>query len=231
MRDLRKTNKLTVRADASVYSLSGIARCADCGSTLRSFKGRGRVRLACNGRLKGGQCTQPSTFLDIYEEQLVAYLKAFSIPDDYQGKILEAHRKLDQAYDVKKQRATLESRLQKLTDLYEWGHKTKEKYLAEYAAVQRELQQLAPVESKKGMLEKLAIFLLDVASAWEQASQVQRNRLATCLLESVLIKDKKVVAVVPRPEFKPFFDLQYEGLSQGVLHWRPRGDLNPRSPP
>ena len=37
------------------------------------------------------------------------------------------------------------------------------------------------------------------------------------------IKDKKVVAVTPRPEFKPFFDLQYEGLSHYVLHWRPRG--------
>ncbi len=152
----------------------------------------------------------------------MAYLKAFSIPDDYQGKILEAHRKLDQAYDVNKQRATLESRLQKLTELYEWGHKTKEKYLVEYAALQRDLQQLAPVESKTDVLEKLAIFLKDVAAAWEQASQEHRNRLASCLFEGVLIKDKKVVAVIPRPEFKPFFDLQYEGLSQGVLHWRPQ---------
>lgn len=27
-------------------------------------------------------------------------------------------------------------------------------------------------------------------------------------------------------QFKPFFDLQYEGLSQGVLHIRPRGGLS-----
>ncbi len=33
------------------------------------------------------------------------------------------------------------------------------------------------------------------------------------------------MAVTPRPEFKPFFDLQYEGLSQGVLQMRPRGGL------
>lgn len=47
----------------------------------------------------------------------------------------------------------------------------------------------------------------------------------------VWVKDKKVVAVTPHAEFRPFFDLQYEGMSHYVLHWRPRGDLNPRSPP
>ena len=81
------------------------------------------------------------------------------------------------------------------------------------------------------MLEKLAEFLNNVVLAWDNASQEHRNRLVSCLLETVWIKDKKVVAVTPRPEFKPFFDLQYEGLSHYVLHWRPRGDSNPRSPP
>ncbi len=40
----------------------------------------------------------------------MAYLKIFSIPDDYQEKILEAHRKLDQAYGINKQRTALQTR-------------------------------------------------------------------------------------------------------------------------
>ena len=95
----------------------------------------------------------------------------------------------------------------------------------------REIQQATPMEPKVDVFEKLAGFLKDIVLAWEQASQEQRNHLANCLLEVVWIKDKKVVAVTPHPEFKPFFDLQYEGLSHYVLHWRPRGDSNPRSPP
>ena len=47
----------------------------------------------------------------------------------------------------------------------------------------------------------------------------------------VWIKDKKILAVTPQPEFKPFFGLQYDGLSQNMLRWRPRRDSNPRSPP
>lgn len=82
LRARRTTNRGSIRSDASIYSLTGIARCAQCGSTLRSFKGTGRVRLVCNGRIKGGNCTQPSTALDIYEKQLIAYLASFHIPHD-----------------------------------------------------------------------------------------------------------------------------------------------------
>ncbi|MBM4462798.1 MAG: hypothetical protein FJ012_05605 [Chloroflexi bacterium] len=232
MRKQRTNIPQTIRSDASVYSLSGIARCAECNSTLRAFKGRGRVRLACNGRINGGDCTQPSACLDIYEEELLGYLEAFHIPDDYQQKIMEAHTRLQSAYDVDKQRSLLQTRLQRVKDLYEWGHKAKEEYLADYAEIQREMQQLPPIEAdKREMLEKLALFLRDITGAWEQATQEQRNRLASCLLEAVWIKDKKVLAVTPRAEFRPFFDLQYEGKSNYVLQIRPRGDSNPRSPP
>ena len=66
MRAQRTSKPQTIRSDAHVYSLTGVARCFDCGSTLRTFKGRGRRRLVCNGRIKGNKCTQPSTFLDIF---------------------------------------------------------------------------------------------------------------------------------------------------------------------
>lgn len=86
---------------------------------------------------------------------------------------------------------------------------------------------LAPAKDQGKSLEKLALFLKDISEAWKEADGQQQNRLAKQLFDIVWIKDKKVLAITPRPEFKPFFDLQYEGLSQGVLHMRPRGDLNP----
>ncbi len=130
-----------------------------------------------------------------------------------------------------KQKAALERRLQRAKELYEWGHKSKEEYWADYNTIQAQLQSLAPGKNQDKSLEKLALFLEDVSEAWKQADEQQRNRLAKQVFGIVWIKDKKVLAVTPRPEFKPFFDLQYEGLSQGVMHMRPRGDSNPRSPP
>ncbi|MFC1864789.1 recombinase zinc beta ribbon domain-containing protein [Chloroflexota bacterium] len=61
VRASRANQPRTVRSDASIYSLTGIARCADCGSTMRTFKGRGRVRTVCNGRIKTGDCNTSQT--------------------------------------------------------------------------------------------------------------------------------------------------------------------------
>ena len=231
MRASRASQPRTVRSDASIYSFTGIARCAGCGNTMRSFKGRGRVRIVCNGRIKSGDCNQPSTFLDVYEQQLMVYLRAFRIPEDYQEKILEAQSKLEVSYSVENEKKAMKGRLNRIKELYEWGHKSREEYLSAYTAIHRKLQELTPADVRPQTLERLVSFLKDIAAAWEQATQKQRNKLAGCLLEVVWIKDKKVTAVTPRPEFKPFFDLRYEGLSHYVLQMRPRGDSNPRSPP
>jgi hypothetical protein len=201
------------------------------GSNYPAFPRVGRVRLVCNGRIKTGDCKQPSTFLDVYEEQLLNYLRAFHIPEDYQEKILEAQSKLEASYDVGNERKALQARLNRIKEMYEWGHKSREEYLADYTAIQHKLQELTPADVRSQALDRLASFLRDITAAWEHATQAQRNKLASCLFEAVWIKDKQLTAVTPRPEFKPFFDLRYEGLSHYVLHWRPRGDLNPRSPP
>lgn len=44
--------------------------------------------------MKRGVYRQPSAFVEIYEQQLVAYLRSFTIPESYQEKILEAYRAL-----------------------------------------------------------------------------------------------------------------------------------------
>jgi DNA invertase Pin-like site-specific DNA recombinase len=213
----------TTRSDAKPCSLSGVARCAECGGTLRVQHAHGRIRLGCSTRLKGGNCPQVSGYLDIYEQQLQAYLEAFHIPEDYQEKIFEAHQKLQSAYsDVDKQRTRIKAALQRLEDLYQWGHKSKQEYLAEYNSLRQELELLEPTPGAQN-LDKLAQFLKNVALAWKEANQEQRNRLAHQLFESVWIKDQKVLAVTPRPELRSFFDLEYQGVSHNILQMRPRG--------
>ncbi|MFC2006042.1 recombinase family protein [Chloroflexota bacterium] len=229
IRDRRITSRGTIRSDATIYSLTGITRCVECGSTLRSFTSRGKTRLVCNGRLNRGDCNQSSSFLEMYEKQLREYLSVFNIPEDYQERILAEQKKLLEAYDIDEQRSTLETQLKRLDELYQWGRKTRSEYLADSNAIKRQLQRFKPTDVN--ILQKLASFLKDITQAWDQASQLQRNHLLKYLLESVWIKDKKVVAVTPQPEFVPFFDLQYDGKSNYTLAVRPRGDSNPRSPP
>ena len=210
----------TIRSDYQPCSLSGVARCAPCGGSMRTFRSRdGRIRLQCGNRVDNGTCSQPSAYLDVYEHQLVEYLRAFHIPEDFQERILEAHLKVRLAYDkAERERARLKGQLERIKDLYQLGHKSRQEYLADHAAIMRKLEALPEPRVDEEELEKLAAFLEDIALAWEEATQEQRNRLTSQLFEVLWIETKQLVAVTPRPEFKPFFDLEYRGMPQAVVH-------------
>ena len=218
------------RADAQISSLPSVARCVECGATLRTMRNRGIARMVCDTRLKRGGCSQKSARLDVYEAQLQDYLEAFQVPEDYQQMLVDAQRRLALAYDdTEAQRRRLERAQERLTDLYKWGDIDRGQYRAQSSDIEEELSTLrAPSETDESM-ERLAQFLRDVASGWSEASQKQRNKLARSLFESVWIEDQGVLGVTPRPELKPFFELQYAGLSNDVLQVRPRPDSNRRS--
>ncbi len=231
-RNATSTHNRCVRG-RRVCSLSGITYCWDCKGRIHvSFTKAGKPRLGCYNRSKGWECPQRSVLLEVYEEQIKEYLKTFHIPEDYQLKILEAHRKLEGAYDnLDGERAKWKAQLERIRDLYKWGDMTKKDYLKEKQTVLNELNALAPAESQTQNLERLSYFLTSAAKAWDEANQEQRNKLARTLFREVWLKDNQVVAVKPQPELEPFFQLNYEEFVNKVLKMRPRGDLNPRSPP
>ena len=200
-----------VNHGAKVYSLSCLMWSQKCGSKMRmQTRPKGQPRVYCAGRANGLGCDCRGTFLKNYEGQIRWYLDTFVIPPDYQERLLEEHRKVVEACDSGDQRAILETRLKRIRELYAWGHKTREEYLADYEEIKVELCQLRPPQDKARELEKLAEFLKSVAQAWDEANQEQRNRLAKTLFDQIWVEDAKLVAVKPRPELKPFFDLNFE---------------------
>ena len=202
-------NPDTVNKGAQTYSLSGLMRSTKCDSKMRiQMSPKGQSRIYCAGRAGGLGCTCRGTFLRIYEGQVRWYMGTFTIPRNYQDRLLAAHKELHQVVDHSPQRKNvLQARLRTIEEMYEWGHKSKERYLADYAEIQRELDDLRPVQDRSENLERLAHFLGDVNAAWDQANQTQRNKLARALFEEVRVEDSRVVAVKPRPELEPFFRL------------------------
>jgi len=210
-RNTRSTHT-SCRGKAKPSSLSGIVYCWHCKGRMHiGFSSSGKTRLACSNRRKGLNCSQPSVSLSLYEEQIIGYLKAFHIPEDYRHEILELHRKLESVYvDVEVERAKLEARLQRITDLYEMGDLGKGDYIQRREAVKIQLMRLMPTQGQSEDLDRLAWFLGNVAKVWEEANQEKKNELARCIFDEIWIKDKQVIAVKPRPDFEPFFRLNYE---------------------
>lgn len=55
--------------------------------------------------------------------------------------------------------------------------------------------------------ETVAAYLADLSEAWNATADAQRNVLDRTLFESVELKDNRVEAVIPQPDFAPFFEL------------------------
>ena len=218
----------TVRLGARVYSLSGLLRCVGCEGPMWIHQNvKGRARIYCRNRAQGLGCNNRATFLDIYEYQVLEYLRGFTIPEDYQRQILAFYARLqDDEHDGTRNRRQLEAHLARARKLYEWGDKSEEEYLSERRQIKSELERLQPHNGGPAMLERLAHFLADVAAAWQAASPEQRNRLARQLLDAVWVRNDKVVAVRPRPELRPFFALSEE-CHGGSMSGDPEGIRTP----
>lgn len=92
----RHSKNGSIVSKARTYSLTGLVWCGICRSKAGIHKGyRGKPRVYCRERTQGADCNCKATFLEIYEAQIEWYLENFVIPEDYQERIIEAHRKLE----------------------------------------------------------------------------------------------------------------------------------------
>jgi hypothetical protein len=190
------------------WALSGEAVCGICGANVNGLShSTGRRRIRCAGRTQGNGCPEPSCYADVIGDQIGEVLSGFAVPDEARGRLLVAWRDYQsQDTDTAAERIRLNRRLARLKELYLDGEMDRAEYQAERKAVVAALAALPAQgnpESDAG--ERLAAFLADVASAWHVANPTERDKLARQLFSRVVISNRTAVAVVPRPDLRPFF--------------------------
>ncbi len=114
-------------------------------------------------------------------------------------------RATDQRDDAERRRREVGGRLERIRELYKWGDMTREAYVAERDHLEAELGTLRGTTDRAAVLTQAAAMLRDLPAAWTAASPEQRNALARLAFQSVEIEDDRVVAVLPQPDFAPFF--------------------------
>jgi DNA invertase Pin-like site-specific DNA recombinase len=217
-RERRATNPLPVKRQARVYSLSGLLRCHYCGGSLHIHQDKRRARAYCYRRRQGPKCEQRSTFLDVYETQILDYLESFSLPEDLQDALRGVQeRSREGVADVAAQRQRIETQLANVRTMFELGDLSKDEYVERRERLLRQRDGLRETDEWEAILAKAAAFLSDLPAAWRAADDAQRNALARMLFVQIRIKDEWVAAVEPQPSFAPFFswDCQVRRLSGG----------------
>ena len=208
-RNLSNPDSVPATTPARTYSLSGLARCGHCGGRLHFNTSRqGKARVYCYRDRQAARCAQRSTFLEVYEAQVAEHLALFALPPDYRRQLLAMHAGARQDGDDRAaRRRQLEARLARIKELYSWDDMGKAEYVAERDRLRRELVALQDDDTAGALIEATAALLADIRATWAVADQAQRNQLARLLFQEVHLRDHEVAALVPTPEFAPFFHL------------------------
>ncbi len=224
-REANTTRPLRTASGASPWALSGVATCGTCGKPMRAYgRSGGRRRVQCAGRAEGTGCDEPTFFAHVVEDQIGALLGRFALPATDQARLLNAWRRSQsRAVDTAAERIRIRRKLDRLRELYLEGDIDKSPYQNQKTALASELAALPPEGDPDGDAGKrLAGFLADVASAWRVATPDERNRLARQLFAEAIIDNKTAVAVVPRPDVRPFFETLACQVPDEVTRWRKR---------
>jgi site-specific DNA recombinase len=192
------------------HSLSGLGTCGHCGKRLHILTDRkGQARIYCYHRRQANRCPQPSLPLVTIEDQLAAYLATFRLPEELVAQVVRLYEQATTERDEgERRRREVTNRLARIKELYGWGDLDRAAYVAERDRLESELGTLRPGTDQAAVLTQAAAFLRDLPAAWAAATAEQRNDLARLVFSSVEVRDDRVIAVVPTPDFAPFFVVQ-----------------------
>jgi len=203
----RSVGPLSVPRQRRTHSLSGLGVCGRCGGRLHVMTDRhAKARVYCYQGRQAKSCAQRSTILDVIEGQLAAYLATFRLPEETVAQVVRLHERADdQRDDADRRRREIASRIERIAEMYKWGDLTREAYRAEREHLEAEVATLRGATDRAGVLVQAAALLRNLPAAWAAGTPKQRNALARLVFRSVEVVDDRVVAVVPQPDFAPFF--------------------------
>lgn len=129
------------------------------------------------------------------------------------------------------QRARLRARLERLAELFSWGHVDESAYRRQRAEVESEIAAL-PDNAILLTFDRNRAVVETIGEALAAASPDRVQELIALVVERVDTEDQRVTGVTWLPSARPFFrDLDADTDIAAAPLWRPRTDSNRRRRP
>lgn len=200
------------RRSDTIYLLSNIAYCGDCGRKINGAIRYGRRTYRHIG--PKGDCTEPSyTPADPIEQHILQRLTPIltnGLLDKIRTEIKNAARALggDVAQTTLTKIETQKTRLARLTDLYVDSILAKPEYLRRRQAIEAQITILrTQLPRSPGNLDAILEQLTELLTELHQAPPARQKELLNTLFERVEIRAGQTTNITPRPQFVPLFAL------------------------
>lgn len=194
----------------ATYPLSSLLVCADCGSKWRGWHLRMKRHYRDPGTDRGHICSSEikSVVADSIEATAANFLMSVELPENWRDQILQHMAKENPNYaQVKKQHSSLQSKLDRLKQLFVMGDISD----AEYIQMRDELQAqigLLPLPSQGRMidLERAAELLGNISSIWDGATLEEREVWFKLMFNKIYVKDGAIKAIEPTSVMSALLD-------------------------
>ncbi len=208
----------------SPYLLSGVLRCAACGSTMSGQTSRADVagtrptsgarrgglhtedrhRYVCYRRRVARACDAPSLRQEVLEPEIMDILRAVALPDGIAEAVDAAVADAlaqEARPSPKTTRKALDERARRLNEMYELGRLTRVAYDLRYAELEAERATLA---EPLPVLAKQAETLHTLADEWETTTPRDRRRMLELIFAEIRADRDGVSELIPREDWKRY---------------------------
>lgn len=182
---------------------------------------------ACKIKREYKGCKQPNVACRIIDNQVIAFMEGFSLPEDIIEMTMKRLNLLFKespiSNDIGKRIQSLENKRKKLQFLFtETEGMSEEDYKEQVKEINDELAKYSNVEKLKNNQKKKEVFikdtekfLRDFKSFWRSdIGNEERRHWIQLTIKRIWVKNRKVVAIEPRDEFKPLFTSHQEVIGQ-----------------
>ena len=189
-----------------VYILAGIVRCHICELTLRCLATRSKNKWRYYRhmpKVRGYDCAVPGKYLraDDLESKWSEIISKIQLPQDWQYRIEKIVGDADEKAAILKERAQVQERLRRVTQLYRDLLIEEAEYQETRAQLKKQLASLIVPENRE--LLEAGKYLQSLAPLWEAASLEERRDITRVMVQAIYIdvNEGEILSIRPNPMF------------------------------
>ena len=164
------------------------------------------------------------------DEQIGRVVEAIELRPKWLEEVLAIISVQDEVQRVKKERKDVQEKLRRMAKAYVDGLFPDEEYHRQKRLLEMELESL--VVPQASAAEEAGKLIQDLPKLWAGANLTERRRLLLTMLDAVYVdakEDKCIVAVKPKPPFRPIFQVATTREGSGIILMNEPPDSHPEA--
>ena len=185
----------------------------------------------CKFHRENNTCNQIRVGCDIIDKQVIDFMSGFTLPSDIIKMTLEKLREMFKRSRKEKQQDkrlfSIISRKGRLKTMFENGHIPENEFLFKMQKADEEIEAFErqgiirnmTASQEEQLIKKTEKFLKDYGKHWNSGLTPEEMReWIRTVIKRVWVKDKRIVAIEPRDDFKPLFKAHQLTIMKVIAH-------------